>query len=88
MIKTIPEATKVKKATLFHDSESDQYFLMHYDTEILRLNSKLEICLVRQCSNSSTRAIKQVSNYFSLNWNDVKSKMVPYRDFYKYPVGN
>lgn len=86
-IKTIPEATRVKKATLFQDTESGQYFLMHYDTEIMRLNSHLEISLVRRCSNSSTRAIMQVADFFNLDKTEIQKKMVRYEDFYKYPVG-
>ena len=87
-IKTIHEATSVKKANLFYESELKVYSLVHYDTEILRISEDKEILKALQCSASSTRSIYQVADYLGIDRQEIKKHLVPYSNFYKYPVGN
>ena len=94
MIKNINQAVSVKKANLFYDENKEEYFLMHYDTEILRIYfdeiiNKYVVVKALRCSNSSTRAIIQACNWLDVDYCDiVKPKMTRYTDFYKYPTGN
>ncbi len=86
-IEIIHDAVHVKKATLIHNTEDRTYHLIHYDTEIMTFNEDKEIFLVLQCSATSTKAIMQVADHFGIDHKQIRSQMVPYRDFYKYPVG-
>ena len=87
MIKNISQAVSVKKANLFYDDIKKEYFLIHYGTEIFRLDTNLQVLKALKCSPSSTRAIKQTVEFLGLNWEDIRLKMTRYTDFYKYPVG-
>lgn len=87
-VEILPEGTTVKKAYLVHHLDTKIYSLIHYETEILTVSEDKKIIKALQCSSSSTRAIYQVANYLDLDRDEIKKHMVPFSNFYKYPVGN
>ena len=95
-IRPLNDICTVKNASLFYDYNTDQYHLVHYDTEILTINKiseniqetdiRYEIVKALKCSNSSTRAIYQVTDFLNIPRQDIK--LVPYTKFVKYNMSN
>jgi|SRR6187431_2485475 len=85
-IRALNGICKVKNASLFFDYEKGIYHLVHYDTEILTLASTPDnvptILKALKCSNSSTRAIYQVTDF--LNIPRDKVRLQKYDKFVKY----
>ena len=83
----------VKNTSLFFDYDKNQYHLVHYDTEILVIKQyhadirSREIVKCLKCSNSSTRAIYQVTDFLQLDRQYVKKSMVKFDKFAKYKTG-
>ena len=88
-LRFIHEAVKVKNAKLIFDYETRTYHLIHYDTEILTVKyhsadiRSVEITKCLKCSNSSTRAIYQATDFLNISRSYVKECMVPFSGFYK-----
>jgi hypothetical protein len=88
-IRFIHEAVKVKNAKLLFDYETRTYHLIHYDTEILTIKyhsadiRSVEITKCLKCSNSSTRAIYQATDFLGIDRKYVNKCMVPFNGFYK-----
>lgn len=82
-IAIVHSACRVKKAYLVHDLVNDTFSLIHYDTEIMTIDKDRKITKALKCSNSSTRAIKQVCEYFNIDM----PKLEPFYDFRKYEMG-
>ena len=95
-IRPINDACKVKNASLFFNYDTDTYHLIHYDTEILTINKiseniqetdiRYEIVKALKCSNSSTRAIYQVTDFLEIPRGIVKKSMIPTK-VYHYKTG-
>jgi len=77
---------KVKNASVVYDNETETYHLVHYDTEILRVKKDNTIIFALKCSNSSTRAIYQLTDFLKIDREDVHLK--PYDKFLKYNMSN
>ena len=89
-IRPLNDIVKVKNASLFFNYDTNTYHLVHYDTEILIVKQyhadirSREIIKALKCSNSSTRAILQVTDFLQLDRQYVKKSMVKYDKFVKY----
>jgi hypothetical protein len=92
-IRSLNGICKVVCSSLFFDYETRTYHLVHYDTEILTIKyhnadiRSYEIVKCLKCSNSSTRAIYQVTDFLNIPRVIVKKSMVPFRNFVLYKTG-
>ena len=83
------EAVKVKNAKLIFNYDTRTYHLIHYDTEILTIKyhsadiRSVEITKCLKCSNSSTRAIYQATDFLGIDRKYVKQCMIPFNGFHK-----
>ena len=83
-LKILFNAVRVKNAIL--TLNDNFYSLVHYDTEILKINSETnEIVKALKCSASSDKAIRQTAEYLGINYyDDIKPKMIKFDDYHKY----
>jgi len=92
-IRALNGISTVVCSSLFYDYDNKTYHLVHYDTEILTIKQhnadirSREIIKALKCSNSSTRAIYQVTDWLELDRQYVKKSMVKYDKFAKYNTG-
>ena len=92
-IRALNGISKVVCSSLFFDYETRTYHLLHYDTEILTIKyhsadiRSYEIVKALKCSNSSTRAIYQVTDFLEIPREIVKKSMVPFSNFASYKTG-
>lgn len=82
------DIVKVKNATLIYDYNKDVYSLVHYDTEIAVITKNGEILKALKCSNTSTKAILQLTNWLGIDQKIVKKNLKPYTNFVKYKPKN
>ena len=88
-LRIISDAVRVKNARLIFDYNTRTYHLVHYDTEILTVKyhsadiRSVEITKCLKCSNSSTRAIYQATDFLNIDRKYVKKCMLPFTGFYK-----
>jgi hypothetical protein len=97
MIRALNGISKVVCSSLFYDYDNKTYdltyHLVHYDTEILTIKyhnadiRSYEIVKALKCSNSSTRAIYQVTDFLEIPREIVKKSMVPFSNFASYKTG-
>ena len=89
-IRPLNDIVKVKNASLFFDYETRTYHLVHYDTEIATIKTTIDaynidrytVLKALKCSNSSTRAIYQVTDFLNIPRSEIK--LTPYDKFVKY----
>jgi hypothetical protein len=100
-IRSLNGISKVVGSSLFYDYDNKTYHLtyhlVHYDTEILTIKYPIkyhsadirsyEIVKALKCSNSSTRAIYQVTDFLEIPREIVKKSMVPFSNFASYKTG-
>ena len=92
-IRSLNGISKVVCSSLFYDYDNKTYHLVHYDTEILTIKyhsadiRSYEIVKALKCSNSSTRAIYQVTDFLEIPREIVKKSMVPFSNFANYKTG-
>jgi hypothetical protein len=83
-IRVLNNIVSVKNASVVYDNRDQTYHLIHYDTEIATIKKDNTIIKLLECSNSSTRAIYQLTDFLNIDRLQVRSKLEPFKNFVKY----
>jgi hypothetical protein len=86
-IRVLNNIVSVKNASVVYDNRDQTYHLIHYDTEIATIAKDKTIIKVLKCSNSSTRAIYQLTDFLNIDREVVKEQLEPFSCFVKYVHG-
>ena len=86
-LRILSDIVNVKNATVIFNYDTGIYSLIHYDTEIAQIKDN-QVLKALKCSNTSTKAIYQLTDYLEIDRQEVKKHFKPFNKFVKYKTGN